>query len=148
MWQLVASIPKKEQAIVVMLESLDNNTKTEKAVSECTAAELNTDEGMELLISKLDSIFQSVTIDEACNTYSKFINFSRKENSDMNDYIIEFEHLYKKIRDFEMKFPDPFLEFKLLDGVSISDDEHKLAFHPSKVNPMSTRTSWGLSSKK
>ena len=40
-----------------MLESAENNGKAQKAMSEFTAAELNTDEGMELLISKLDSIF-------------------------------------------------------------------------------------------
>ena len=35
MWQLMASFEiKKEQAIVVLLESLDYNTKAEKAVSE------------------------------------------------------------------------------------------------------------------
>ena len=76
MWQLVTSIDKKEQAIVVLLESLDNNTNTEKAVSEFTAAKINSDASMELLIAKLDSVFQSETTDEAYETYSKFINFS------------------------------------------------------------------------
>ena len=64
MWQLVTSIDKKEQVIVVLLESLGNNTKTEKAVSEFTVAKINY------------SVFQSETIDEAYETYSKFINFS------------------------------------------------------------------------
>ena len=32
MWALVTSIPKKEQAIVVLLEALDENVKAEKAV--------------------------------------------------------------------------------------------------------------------
>ena len=66
-------------------------------------------------IWKLDSIFPSETIEEAYHTYSKFINFSRQESSDMNDYIIEFEYLYKKMRDIEMKLPDPVLAFKLHD---------------------------------
>lgn len=35
----------------------------------------------------------------------------------MNDHIIEFENLYKKINGFEIKRPDPVLVFKLLDGV-------------------------------
>ena len=30
MWQLVTSIDEKEQAIVVLLESLDSNTKAKK----------------------------------------------------------------------------------------------------------------------
>ena len=55
---------KKEQAIIVLLESLDNNTKAEKAASEFTATKLNPDGGMELLTAKLDSVFQSETIDE------------------------------------------------------------------------------------
>ena len=82
---------------------------------------------MKLLIDKLDSIFQSETIDEAYSTYSKFINFSRKENIEMSDYIIEYEHLYKRMRDFEMILPDAVLAFKLLDGANISDEERKLA---------------------
>ena len=76
---------KKEKAIVVLLESLDYNTKAEKAVSEFTATELNSDGGMELLIAKPDSVFKSETIDEAYETCSKFINFSRQENNDMGD---------------------------------------------------------------
>lgn len=64
--QLVTSVPKKEQAIVIiMLESVDNNAKAEKDVCKFTAAKLNTDEGMTLLILKLDSIFDSDTTDEA-----------------------------------------------------------------------------------
>ena len=53
----MTSTDKKEQAIAVLLESLDNNTKPEKAVSEFTATELNLDGGMELLIAKFDSLF-------------------------------------------------------------------------------------------
>ena len=48
-----------------MLESVDNNAKAEKDVCKFTAAKLNTDEGMTLLILKLDSIFDSDTTDEA-----------------------------------------------------------------------------------
>ena len=84
------------------------------------------DGGMELLIAKLDSVFQSETIDEEYEAYSKFINFSQQENSNTGHYIIEFEHLYKRMRDFEIKLPDPVLAFKLIDGSNIND-ERKLA---------------------
>ena len=43
----------REQAIVVLLESLDNNTKAKKVVSEFTATEHNSDGGMGLLIANL-----------------------------------------------------------------------------------------------
>ena len=54
MWQLVTSVKKEEQAIIVLLESLDCNSKSEKAVSELTANELNTSDGMNILIGKLE----------------------------------------------------------------------------------------------
>lgn len=62
MWQLVKFSTEKEQSIAILLESLDN---TAKAESKLTTVELNRDEGMKLLILKLDSIFKSKTKDEA-----------------------------------------------------------------------------------
>ena len=50
---------------------------------------------MNTLLSKLDKVFWSETIDEAYNIYSCFINFNRHDDTDMNNYIIEYEHLYK-----------------------------------------------------
>ena len=66
-------------------------------------------------------------MDEAYNTYSKFINYKRNKDEDINDYIIEYEHLYKRMTDFDMKLPDPVLTFKLLDGANLTDDDRKLA---------------------
>lgn len=62
MLQLVKCSTEKEQSIAILLESLDN---TPKAESKLTTMELNRDEGMKLLILKLDSIFKSKTKDEA-----------------------------------------------------------------------------------
>ena len=127
MWQLVTSVPKNHQAIIVCLAALKNNVKAEKNVDQITAVELNTDTGMNTLLSKLDEVFLSETIDEAYNIYSCFINFNRHDDTDMNDYIIEYEHLYKRMKDFEMKLPDAVLAFKLPDGANITEDDHKLA---------------------
>ena len=82
---------------------------------------------METLLNKLDSVFQNEAIDEAHNVYSMFINFSHAENVDINEYILEYEHLYKKMEDFRMKLPDAVLTFKLLGGTSLSVDDRKLA---------------------
>ena len=55
-----------------------------------------------------------------------FINFSRAKNVDINEYMLEYEHLYKKTEDLGMKLPDAVLVFKLLDGASLSIDNQKL----------------------
>ena len=93
MWKLVTSVEAKEQGIVVLLDSLDGNAKAETAVSKLTAAELNVENGLNLLLEKLDKVFQEETIDEANNVYSSLLNLSKREDMSRNEYIIEFEHL-------------------------------------------------------
>ena len=93
----------------MLLESLDSNAKAEKAVREFTANELNTNDGMDILIGKLDYVFQSEKIDEACSTFSNFIKNKRNDDEDITDYVIECEHLYKQTIDFGLKLPNPVL---------------------------------------
>ena len=47
MWKIVCGIPIKEQGIIVLLQSLVDNKKAEKAVSTLTAHDLNGDSGLE-----------------------------------------------------------------------------------------------------
>ena len=45
----------------------------------------------------------------------------------MSDYNLEYEHLYQKMIQHDMKLPDEILTFKLLNGAQVTDDEQKLA---------------------
>ena len=127
MWKLVTSVLAKEQGIVVLLDSLEGNAKAEKAVCDLTATNLHTDEGLKTLFDKLDIVFKSEKVDEAYDAYSKFISFQKPDSMAMNDYVVEFDHLYYKMQEHDMKLPDTVLAFKLLDGASLKDDERKLA---------------------
>ena len=123
----MTSVEVKELGIIVLLDSLDGNAKAEKAVSEVTAAEVNVENGLNLLLEKLDKVFQEHTIDEAYNVYSSFTSLSKREDMSINEYIIEFEHLNNKMIPNQMKLPNTVLTFKLLDGANITDQERKLA---------------------
>ena len=57
MWKLVCGIDKKEQGII-LLQSLNGNKKAEKVVSNLTAMLFN-DNGLNIVLEKLDAIFQS-----------------------------------------------------------------------------------------
>ena len=48
----VFTLPKSEQAIIVLLEALDGNIKVEKAVENITAHDINNDNGIELHFQK------------------------------------------------------------------------------------------------
>ena len=45
----------------------------------------------------------------------------------INENIIEFKHLNNKMIQHQMKLPNTFLTFKLLDGANIASEERKLA---------------------
>ena len=49
-----------------------------------TAAELNVENGLNLLLEKLDKVFQEETIDEAYNVYSSVIDHSKREDMSLN----------------------------------------------------------------
>ena len=123
MWTLVTAVPKREQAIVVLLESLDGNHKAEKAVADSTADELNKDDGLKILLEILDVSFQADKIDDAYRTYVDFNSNMKSPHISMSDYIIEFEHRYFQ---HDMKLPDIVLAFKLLDGARLTDDQRQL----------------------
>ena len=123
MWKIITTIPKEQQATIVLLQSLEGNAKAERAVSELTATDVNNENGVTLLIKQLDKVFESDKIDEAYLVYSRFINFHKSDEMSMTDYIIEFEHLYHKMTNHEMLLPNTVVTFKLLDGVKLSKDE-------------------------
>ena len=66
MWELINSVPKKEQGIIVLLDTLERNAKAEKAVAGIKANELNVENGLKLITDKLDKFFLEETADESC----------------------------------------------------------------------------------
>ena len=126
MWKLVCGIDKKEQGIIVLLQSLNGCKKAEKAVSNLTAELLYVDDGLNVILEKLNAVFQSEEIEDAYFTYSKFSNFKRQQNTTMNDYIVEFENLHYKMDSHGMKLPDKVLAFKLLDGALVSENQRQM----------------------
>ena len=57
MWKLPCNVDVKEQGIIALLQSLNGNEKAEKAVSNPTAEMLYNNNGLDILLEKLDAIF-------------------------------------------------------------------------------------------
>ena len=69
MWKLVCGIDKKEEGIIILLQSLNGNKKAQKAVGNLTADMLSNDNGLNIVLEKLGAIFQSEEIEDAYFTY-------------------------------------------------------------------------------
>ena len=72
-----------EQAIIVLLESLDGSHKAERAVADLTADELNKDDELKILLEKLDVSFQADKIDDAYRTYVDFNSYMKSPHISM-----------------------------------------------------------------
>lgn len=113
----------KKQGITVILQSLNGNKTTKKIVSNLTAELLYNDTGLNIVLEMLDAVFQSEETDNVYFAYSKIFNFKQQQNLSLNDAIIELENLNYKMKWNNMKLPDKVLDFKLLEGVSISENQ-------------------------
>ena len=77
MWKRVTSVVKEEQGIVVLLDSLEGNSKAEKATANFTDTDLFCADGLQKLIEKLDSVFKREKINGAYEAYSNFTKFTK-----------------------------------------------------------------------
>ena len=54
MWQMVTSVPKKEQGILVRLVSFEDDKSAERTISRMKKETLNQEDGLDQLIKELD----------------------------------------------------------------------------------------------
>ena len=76
-WQCVTDLDKKKQGHAIYL-SLDD--KIRKANSNIQVKDLNSDDGVEILITKLKSLFAKDINQVAFLAYGKFKSFKRPTN--------------------------------------------------------------------
>ena len=127
MWKRVTSVERREQGIVVLLDSLEGNSKAEKAVSDFTDTDLYVDDGLKKLLDKLDAIFKEEKVNEAYRAYAKFDKFQRPEGMSIDDYILDFDYLYAKMYEHGLQLPDVMKAFRLLDGANLEEGDRKFA---------------------
>ena len=94
---------------------------------EIDAKDLNKDDGMTKLLTKMDSVFKKKTVDEASETCHAFEKFKRSNEDTISDYIVRFEHLCSKAKNIDMTLPETVSAYKLLEGANLSQQKRQLA---------------------
>ena len=134
MWQLVIDLDQKKQALAV---TLCLNGRAREAALEIKAEELNTNDGMKILLTKLDSVFQKDSIDLAYEAYTLFEECKRHESTSITNHIVEVEGKYDQIKKYKMVLPEPVLAFKLLDSAGLSQKERQLVLTDTSTSDLS-----------
>ena len=69
-------------------------------------AELSSDDGMTILLAKLDQSFQKDSADPAYDFYEAFESLTRSEGEYIGDFILDFERTYNKAEKLgEWRYP-------------------------------------------
>ena len=120
-WPCLTDLDKDKQGPTIYL-SLEE--KIRKICSDIKLKDLNSDNGVDILVNKLKSLFTKDINQAAYLAYDKFETFKRHIDMSMVDFINEFETFYKNIRKYEMELPTGLLGCRLLKSAEISEDKH------------------------
>ena len=123
-WQCFTDLDKDKQGPTIYL-SLDK--KIRKTCSDIKVKDLNSENGVYILVNTLKSLFVKGNNQAAYLAYDKFETFKRPIGMSMIDFINEFERLYNNIKKYEMELSAEVLAYRWLKGAEISEDKQQLA---------------------
>ena len=94
---------------------------------ELDVTELNRDDGLDTLISALDSLFKKETVDLTYEAYTNFDKYRKTQEVSMIDFILEYECRYNQCKKYEMTLPEAVFSFRLSDSANLSAKDKQLA---------------------
>ena len=122
-WCKLTDLPKKKQALAIHL-SLEGRARL--ASSEITIAELESDDGVKSLLTKLDGLFLADAGRRKYTAFQDLYNLRRQDDQDIRTFVSIFEHTYFLFTTQGMSLPDPVMAFMLLASCKLSDNEQQL----------------------
>ena len=97
-----------------------------EAILELAPDTLLVDSGVENLLKASDHLYLKDRGYSAYEAYETFEKFERPPSVIINSYIVEFERLYHKIKNYDMDLPDVMLAYKFLKNANISEHHKQL----------------------
>ena len=119
-WQALTTLEPEKQGPCLYL-SLKG--KSRETALEIDLAHINGDNGVKLILERLDKLFLVDTTQTAYLAYQTFENFKRPSSMSMKDYLIKFAQLYTKIKDHRMELPDGVLAYRVLNSANLTSEQ-------------------------
>ena len=123
LWRMATDLPKAKQGIAV---ALSLTGKARDTVVELDLDDINSDNGLDLVIAELDKIYKKDNIDTAYEAFEKFINFRREPSMNIREYTNEFDKRYNKAKSHGFTLADSCQGYFLLNQAKLSEDHKKL----------------------
>ena len=98
--------------------------KARQAVlAEVTRDELKKETGLEAVLKCLDELYLKDDDQSGYAAYDDFTNYRRPVNTSIQDYIVDFNIKYGKIKSFKMELPDGVLAYYLLKCANLTEEQ-------------------------
>ena len=122
-WQCYTKEEPKRQGPAVYL-SLKG--KAREAVRGLSVASLRENNGVEVILNKLDEVFQSDETTRAYHAFKEFVEYKRSIGENFSTFIVEYEKRYREVKRFKLDLPTGVQAFFLLQAANLSSDLEKL----------------------
>ena len=128
-WAKLTDIKPAKQALAIHL-SLGGRARI--ATSELKVEDLNKDNGVDLVISKLDELFLKDKDMRQFLAFQAMYSMRRTPEQSIAEFIPLFEHAYFKYKQEGLELPDTTLGFMLLASSELSETELQLVMSPNQ----------------
>ena len=122
-WEHTTNVDKKKRAATVFLTLTG---KARESILEMLPTDLNEENGLSKLYSKLNELFKEDGNKAALETYNKFKRYSRPSEMTIVNYLIEFDRLTAQLKLHKIILPKPVLAYRVLRSANLTDDHEKL----------------------
>ena len=136
-WKLVSKAEKKEEGPLVY-RVLTGEPKNK--INELTSAQIGSDTGLQLILDKLDELYELDKNQKICHILEAFEKFKRLPSMPMSVFLIEFEKRKAQLENNACKYPDAVLAYKLLVASNISPEQERLCKATAEWNYISIKT--------
>ena len=123
-WQAFTSLEDKKQGPALFLALEDD---AQDAVLELDPAKIKAKDGVDEIISCLDSLFKKDKTQCAFEALEAFEGYKRPKDLPMADFCNEFERLYNRTKTYGTTLSEDVLAFRLLKAANLPSHQEQLA---------------------
>ena len=129
MWKEITDLKKNKQALAVHL-TLKGQAK--EVANQVSTADKKKDNGLEILLDKLDEAFLKEPERRKFMAYQDFEECVRKEEMSICDFMRVFDTKYFKMKEKGMELPDEVLAFRLIKNCKMTEIQREQVMASTK----------------
>lgn len=128
LWDSITDLADEKRGVAIALSLPDNDKCHLRStiLEKVDKAKLKEKGGLKVLTELLDSLLKDDELEDSMRKYEEFEDYQRSKSETINQFCVNFEAKYDKIKNAGITLPPQVLAFKLLRSACISRDDKKL----------------------